>query len=526
MNSSKISVVFKNLEKAEFKNRAFLQKREETISYKQLLKEINKLHSFFQSSGLKMGDKIILSTTDDYYTSLFFLAFLRYGIVTVFLDPETQKEQSKSIILKSEAQGFVMDESLFTSRDIQANPKSFQLRIKKDAQKKGKLFNRLLKIRKTETTSSTNTFPAILDHLEERLSPIGEIPASHLAYIIFTSGTTSNPKGVLINHGNLFSHLETLSKAYNLDENVRILNILMLYHADGSIQGPLLSLYNQATWLRPLTFDLARIGDLFNAIYKYRATHFVTVPTVLSFMTKFKEDYEDSFQTDDFKFVISVASKLEDKLWEDFEHTFKTSIVNVYGLTETVAGSLFCTLNPRCNKGTVGRPIDCEAKILREDGSLAQKNEYGSLWLKGKHIFESYLNNAEASQQMLVDGWLNTGDIAVKDTDGCYKIVGRNKNTINAGGVNIYPEQVTEMINTHPQVLESICLGIPDDNFGEKMVAGVSLLNNEPLNKTDLISFLRPILVQNQIPKDFFFFPELPKGLAGKIRSKEVLQLI
>ncbi len=526
MSLSNISEVFKRLEQSKVKNQIFYQTKVLKVTYKELLNEIDKLHVVFQNEGLKKGDKIILSTTNDYYTALFFLAFLKYGIVTVFLDPEIKNERAVSVIQKSEVSGFVMDNTLFGARNIDSKMPSFQLNIKKEVQKKGKLFNRLLKNKKTATLGIDSSFPGILESITEIPTLLEPILESDVAYVLFTSGTTADPKGVIINHENLFTHLQTLTKAYGLNEDARILNILMLYHADGCIQGPLLALYNQATCLRPFTFDLAKIGDLFNSIYKYRATHFITVPTVLSFMDKFKEDYEDSFQTEDFKCIISVASKLEEKLWTDFERTFKTQIINVYGLTETVAGSFFCTINPPCNKGTIGLPIDCEAKIVIEDGSFASENEEGVLWIKGKHVFKGYLNNIEATNNILIDGWLNTGDIAIKDSDGFYKIVGRNKNTINAGGINIYPEQVTEMINTYPKVLESICVGVPDDNFGEKLVAAITTKSNEDIEKIELIEFLRPLLEQNQIPKEFFFFSELPKGLSGKIQINKVLQLI
>jgi long-chain acyl-CoA synthetase len=416
---------------------------------------------------------------------------------------------------------------LFVARGIDTNAVSFCLKINKEAQKKGMLFDRLLKSKKAAALADESIFPAILNTAAEALQTLENIEADDVAYILFTSGTTSDPRGVMISHGNLFAHLHTLKKVYGLTEDDRILNILMLYHADGIIQGPLLTAFNQATWIKPFRFDLSTIGDLFNAIYKYRITHFITVPTVLSFMNKFHEGYEDSFQTENFKFIISVASKLELKLWQDFEQRFHTKLLNVYGLTETVAGSLFCGVNNFPRKvGTVGRPIDCDAKIIKEDGSTAEANEAGILWLKGDHIFKGYLNNTAATEAVLIDGWLNTGDVATRDEEGFYAITGREKNTINTGGINIYPEQITEMINTHPKVLESICLGLADENFQEKLVCALVIKPHETLDKTELLAFLRPLLEQSQLPKNFYFFDDLPKGLSGKIQINAVKEMI
>ena len=527
MTYTNINSLFETLQQAAIRNRLFAQIGDKKITYGQLQEEIDKLCSIFQINGLRRGDKVILSVNDDYYTALFFLEFLRYGIVTVFIDPEVPPKRAIAIIEKTRANIFVMDEELFVTRLIDTNSIAFHLKIQAATQKKGKLFERLLKNKNLTPAADKLIFPAIMSTPFAAPNAIDTIEDDDVAYILFTSGTTSDPRGVMISYGNLFAHLHTLKKVYGINENDRLLNILMLYHADGVIQGPLLTAFNQATWIRPFRFELSNIGDLFNSIYKYRITHFITVPTVLSFMNKFHEGYEDSFQTDNFKFIISVASKLELKLWQDFEQKFHTRLVNVYGLTETVAGSLFCGVNELPRKiGTVGVPVDCEAKIIKEDGEIARVNEVGVLWLKGAHIFKGYLNNPIDTQTVLVDGWLNSGDIAIKDEDGFFYITGREKNTINTGGINIYPEQVTEMINTHPKVVESICLGLPDENFQEKLVSAIVIKANESLDKNELINFLRPLLEQGQLPKNYYFFQDLPKGLSGKIQINAVKELI
>lgn len=527
MTYSNINTLFEALQQTTIRNRLFAHINDKKITYGQLQEEMEKLWSIFQKNGLRKGDKVILSTNDDYYTTLFFLAFLRYGIITVFIDPNVPPKRSIAIIEKTGANVFVMDEELFVTRLIDANSTAFYLKIQAATQKKGKLFDRLLKNKKETPAADELVFPAIMGTSIADSHAIDTIEDEDVAYILFTSGTTSDPRGVMISHSNLFAHLHTLKKVYALNENDHLLNILMLYHADGIIQGPLLTAFNQATWIRPFRFDLSNIGDLFNSIYKYRITHFITVPTVLSFMNKFHEGYEDSFQTENFEFIISVASKLELKLWQDFEQKFQTQVVNVYGLTETVAGSLFCGINALPRKvGTVGVPVDCEAKIIKENGEIALANETGVLWLKGAHIFKGYLDNQIDTEAVLVNGWLNTGDIAIKDEDGFFYITGREKNTINTGGINIYPEQVTEMINTHPKIAESICLGLPDENFQEKLVSVIVIRPDEQLEKNDLIDFLRPLLEQSQMPKNFYFFDNLPKGLSGKIKVNAVKELI
>ncbi|WP_316839184.1 AMP-binding protein [Pedobacter gandavensis] len=527
MNYNNINDLFEVLSNDATSKRLFAEINGRKITYRELVEDIRKLFTFFEQKGLQKGDRIVLSTKDEYHTSLFFLAFLRYGIVTVFLDPDVPAKRAIAIIKKAAPQGLVMDEGLFLERDINESLAIFQLKIKKKEQKKGFLFKKLLGNKKAATAIEATDFPAILEQLSTSVLPLKKIEAEDFAYILFTSGTTSKPKGVIITQRNVFAHLNTLTNVYGLDENVRLLNILMLYHADGCIQGPLLAIYNQSTWLRPFSFELSKIDELFHAIYKYRITHFIAVPTILSFMDKFSEGFEDSFQTADFKFIISCASKLESKLWLDFEEKFQTKLLNVYGLTETVAGSLFCGLNAQTRKiGTEGIPVDCEAKIIKTDGTDAGVNETGELYLKGEHLFFGYFQDLEATEKVLKNNWLNTGDLAFRDDDGFYHITGRSKNTINSGGINIYPEQITEMVNTHPTILESVCLGIAEETFGEKLVCAYVVRPNQTLEKLNLIHFLRPLLEQNQIPKEFYLFSDLPKGLSGKVQINEIRELI
>lgn len=495
-----------------------------SYTYLELQSTIHKLQSYFKSQNLLKGDRIVLSTKDDYYTSVFFLAMLKYGLTTVFIDPDLPPKSANSLILKSNPKGCIQDEHLNQTRNT--SHLDCVLDIKKEKQKKGKLFNRLLKSKNTSSEPST-TFPEILNHLNGGKYSI-DILDSDIAYIIFTSGTTAEPKGVMISHKNMMSHLHTLSNTYALNQDSRILNILMLYHADGIIQGPLLTLYNQAVWYNPFKFEVSKLEDLFYSIYKYNISHFITVPTVLSFMNKFSDGYEDSFEHDEFKTIVSVASKLEPVLWTNFENKFKTTLVNVYGLTETVAGSLFSGLTEENRRiGTVGKPIDCIAKITDEHNIELASGTPGQLWLKGEHIFNGYLNDPIATNNVLIDNWLNTGDIASKDCDGFITITGRSKNTINTGGINIYPEQITEVINTHSNVLESICFGINDDFFGEKIVSAVVLKSTEDhLDSNALIEFLRPLLHHHQIPKDIYFVDELPKGLSGKVQINAIKSVV
>lgn len=501
------------------RSRTFANIFNQKYTYQELSDAVHKMAAIFQAQGLKAGSRVVLSVANPLDTAILFWSMLASGITVVGIDPEAGKERAQFIMRQADAAGFIVDSKLISDWELNTDS-LFLLPVEAAQKKKGTLYKKLLAKKKEPAGKQEKSYPGILEATKP-ISGLPEIPLSTLAYILFTSGTTANPKGVMISQQNLLVHLQTLSSHYHISDKSNLLNILKLYHADGVIQGPVLAGYNTCTWHRPLEFEIPKIPDLLDSIYKDRITHAVMVPTILYLLHKFGEDYEDSFETEDFQCVISVSSHIELALWESFEQRFKTRIVNVYGLTETVAGSFFCGPDDASRKiGTIGKPIACEARIITEAGKTAQAEEEGELQLKGDHVFAGYFNNATATGETMDGAWLKTGDLAVCDQEGFYKITGRKKNIIISGGVNIHPEEITEVINTHPLVRESASLGIKDAAFGEKLVSCVVAEFASQLDAAQLTAFLRERLESSKIPGEIHFMEDLPKGLSGKVQIK------
>ncbi len=517
MNFKTVKQIAESWGERNVRSRSFAEVFNQKYSYQELSEAVHTMALFFQQAGLRPGSRVVLSVANPLDTAVLFWSMLASGITVVGIDPEAGKARAGLIIQQAEAEGFIIDRQLVSRWGLD-DYAGFLLPVELAQPKKGKLYTKLLSRKKEAAETPAHSYPAILD-TTAAISALAEVPPSTLAYILFTSGTTANPKGVMISHRNLFSHLQTLSAHYKLESRSHLLNILKLYHADGVIQGPVLAGYNTCCWHRPLEFEIPRIPDLLDAIYKNRISHAVMVPTILYLLHKFGEDYEDSFETEDFQCVISVSSHIEMALWQAFEQKFKTRIVNVYGLTETVAGSFFCGPDDASRQvGSIGKPIDCEARILTDAGKAAQPQEEGELQLKGEHVFVGYFNNAAATAEAMEDGWLKTGDLAVCDEAGFYKITGRKKNIIISGGVNIHPEEITEVIHTHPLVRESACMGKEDAAFGEKLVACVVTEPGAQLDAAQLTDYLRQRLESSKIPGEIHFMDELPKGLSGKVQ--------
>lgn len=496
----------------------FLETAERRVTYPELSRNLEKLTRLFTENHLRPGDRVLLSVADEADAATLLLALLRNGLTAVLLDPETKPERAHGILRTAQPAGYIADEAFFDRMDLTGDV-GFKLAVRPEAPPKGGLFRKLLgRQAAAPAPEAAPTYPALLANLTPAAPPAFIDPET-IAYVLFTSGTTADPKGVQVSHRALLAHLTTLSRVYGLDSSARLLNVLLLYHADGLVQGPLLAAFNRATWLRPLRFDLAQVGELLDAVYRYRVSHFIAVPTMLALFQRFGTGYDDAFRTPDFRFVVSVSAQLEEALWRSFAGRFGVRLVNMYGLTETVTGGLFSGPDEASYRpGTVGRPVDMEARLVDATGQDVPEGAEGELLLRGENLMSGYLHNPAATAAVLRDGWFRTGDVARRDPDGLYRITGRVKNIVISGGVNIHPEEVTEVLHTHPGVLEAVSLGLPDEVFGERLVSCVVTRPGAVFSETELTDHCRARLEAKKIPSAIFQFPTLPKGPTGKVQ--------
>lgn len=333
------------------------------------------------------------------------------------------------------------------------------------------------------------------------------------AAILYTSGTTGRSKGAVLTHENLSSNALVLHEAWRWSQGDVLLHALPIYHAHGLFVALHGALLNASTVLFHERFEVRRvIDDLGNA------TVFMGVPT---FYTRLLE--EPDFQLGacgNIRLFISGSAPLLESTFEQFEQRTGHRILERYGMTE----ALMVTSNPYDGPrkaGTVGLPLaGIDVGILDERGSKVGVGDPGILHIKGPNLFSGYWRNPQkTAEDHTADGHFISGDIAVYDTCGYIRIVGRAKDLIISGGFNVYPKEIELAIDAIPGVAESAVIGIPHPDFGEGVVA---IVVSDPGSKIDL-SAMRATLAESlaafKRPKGVVVIDELPRNAMGKVQK-------
>jgi long-chain acyl-CoA synthetase len=326
---------------------------------------------------------------------------------------------------------------------------------------------------------------------------------------------------------NITLQMRVFIEQLRVDSTSKIFNILPLHHADGILAGVTLAFFAGATLHRPGRFSLHDLPNLMDYIYREGITHMITVPTVLALMQRLGDDYTETFQSGDFKVLVSSAGFLATDLWRSFEERFKVRVSNGYGLTETVSMFSFC--GPADNTfriGSVGMPVVSEIRIVDDSGATLSPGAEGELLVRSELVMKGYINNPQASADAVADGWFRTGDIARIAPDGKLEILGRKKSIIIHGGINIHPEEIIDAALEHHGVVHAAVFGEPDEIWGE--VAVLCIVDDPAASPSEeeLQTFLRNRLACEKIPSEIHRFPDFPRGPAGKAVLHELREQV
>ncbi len=340
-----------------------------------------------------------------------------------------------------------------------------------------------------------------------------------LAVLMYTSGTSGRPKGVMLTYGNLESDTDASIAHAQLDRNHVFLGVIPLFHSFGMTAMMLAPIQLGAPVIYLSRFS--PLGSL-EAIRKHRPSILFAVPSMFAAFLRLQSARSDDFNS--FYALISGGEALPAVVREGFLQRFGTPIYEGYGLTET---SPVTHINvPQCNRpGSVGKPVPgCEMCIADDEGRPLAPGQSGEVWLRGPMIMKGYYElPGETAAALTADGYFKTGDLGRIDEDGFLYITGRKKDIIICAGEKVVPREVEEVLDRHPQVGEACVVGRTDPTRGEAVVAFVVPQAGQVIEPESLRVFCREQgLVGFKIPRDIFIVPDLPRSPTGKVAKREL----
>ncbi|MDR4948979.1 acyl-CoA synthetase [Neobacillus cucumis] len=377
---------------------------------------------------------------------------------------------------------------------------------------------------------ATNTFSSFLigdTSYEELVSfPINtalkeEIIETDPLAMIYTGGTTGKPKGVVLCHRSIVWNGINTIISWGLTMEDTTINYLPMFHTGGLNALSIPILMSGGTVVIGSAFQGPKAVKSLN---QYRCTIVLLVPTMYHTMIQTEEFQQSSFPF--MKIFLSGAAPCPLQIYEAF---YKKGLAfkEGYGLTEAGPNNFYISPeDAQVKRGSVGKPMLFNSiKLLKSDGAETKADEVGEILIKGKHSFSFYWNQKEATYETIQEGWIHTGDLAKRDGDGYFYIVGRKKDMIISGGENVYPLEIEHWLATHPSINEAAVIGLPDQKWGEAVTAFISIKEPFTLDAVELKRYCETKLGRYKIPKQFICLEELPKTHVGKIDKKKLKEI-
>jgi acyl-CoA synthetase (AMP-forming)/AMP-acid ligase II len=464
------------------------------LTFEELRQQCHHLYRRFRRLGLEHGDKIAFLMDNGLFAANLFLGAMYGGFVIVPLNLRAGTSQLSYTLNHCDAK-FV-----FVGNEYRP------------------LIQEVIK----NVSRSVEVIPA--DHdLDEAEMPIdpGTLPPvipEDAALIMYSSGTVGQPNGAVHSHRSILAHGRNTISSYRLTPEDRSLLVLPLYHINAECVTLIPTLMSGGSVVVPHGFV---VSEFWNWLNDQRCTWSALVPTIIAQLLDWKDPKAESREAAlrRLRFLRSSSAPLSPSMHREFLDKFKVLLVQAMGSSE--AGNVFSNpLPPGANKiGSAGLPWGFETKVVGSEGAELAAGEPGEVLVRGAGLMQGYYKDkAGTTAAVDADGWIHTGDLAYRDEDGYFFVVGRSKELIIKGGMNIAPKQIDEVLESHPAVLEAAAVGVPDRHVGEDVVAFAILRSGMRCDERELLRFCETRLGPFKTPTRIHFVPDLPKGPSGKIQ--------
>ena len=355
-----------------------------------------------------------------------------------------------------------------------------------------------------------------------------DIEISRRAMILYTSGTTNKPKGVVSTHKNLEAQISTLVNAWEWQTSDHIICVLPLHHVHGIVNVISCAMWSGATCQFIPAFSAENIFDLF---LQGKQTIFMAVPTIyfklITCWESLPKEKQEALTASMKKFRLMVcgSAALPVTVMEKWKQISGHTLLERYGMTE-MAMAISNPYHGERRAGYVGLPLPgVELQLVNEQYETVVAGEPGEILVKGDNVFHEYWRKPEATKETFThDGWFKTGDIAVVE-NGYYRIMGRNSvDILKSGGYKISALEIEEVLRTHDEIADCAVVGIPDDEWGELIVAAI-VSENKTLDTQELNTWLRERIAGYKTPRKYLIVDELPRNAMGKVTKNDVKKL-
>ena len=501
-----------------------------SLTYQDLGDSIDRFATALAGLGVKKDSKVAIQLPNLPQTVIAFFATMKLGAQVVmtnplYMPPEIEHQWNDAGVEVAVVTDFNFEQKLRTMRDkvpvkeyiIASIPEYLKFPLNLLAPLKLKKTQPTPTIAKVTPGPGVHFFKKLIAQTAPNL-PAVEISMDELACIQYTGGTTGVSKGAMLTHRNLSCNVQQIHGWFvniEMGEEV-LLSVLPYFHIFGltvCMCWPVRAAARMV--LMPNPRD---IPTMVKNISKHRVTLFPAVPAMFQAINQFPGI--DKVDLSSVKACFSGSAPLTEDVQVRFESMTGAKIVEGFGLTET---SPVATVNPLLGTrkiGHIGIPLsNTDVRVVdAEDGQTnVPVGQEGELILKGPQIMKGYWKQPEATAEMIKDGWLYTGDLAIQDEDGYLRIVGREKDMILAGGYNIYPDEIDRVLTNHPAVIEACTIGIPDEKRGETVKAFVMTQPGETVTEEELDTWCRENLAAYKVPRFYEFRDELPKSSMMKL---------
>ncbi|PJN88342.1 AMP-binding protein [Bacillus sp. mrc49] len=518
----------------EFPGKASIHFQGKELSYREVYESALKFAAYLKSIGLQKGERVAVMLPNCPQGVISFFGILMAGGVVVQTNPTYTERELEYQMKDSGAKMILVMDILFPRVTAIASRTNIEHIIVTAIKEylpfpKNLIYPFIQKkqygiVVKVEHAGNHHLFTEIMKREipEEVLEPIDV--NEDLALLQYTGGTTGFPKGVMLTHKNLLANTKMCNAWLykNRRGEERVLAILPFFHVYGMTTVLVLSVMEGNTMIIMPKFD---IEATLKTIQKQKPTMFPGAPTM--YIGLLNHPDIGKYDLSSINACISGSAALPLEVQEQFEKITGGKLVEGYGLSETspVTHANFIWDQPRV-KGSIGLPWpDTDSVILSlETGEELAPNEIGEIAIKGPQVMQGYWNRPEETESTFKNGWLLTGDLGYMDEQGFFYVVERKKDTIIAGGFNIYPREVEEVLYEHEAIQEVVVAGIPDPYRGETVKAYVVLKKNASATEAELNEFARKSLASYKVPRSYEFREELPKTTIGKILRRVLIE--